>query len=141
MGMYTEFYFRASVKDGPVADWLDRQINGEQWFEEPFDNHTFFDSDRWALVFMAGGAVYQHSRRATFTRATASYERNWLVLSSSLKSYGDEIGQSIAWIDPHLKMCDGDLLGYSLYEDSTDDGDDWRDHPTLYFHNRTEVVA
>lgn len=29
MGMYTEFYFRANVKDGPVADWLDANINGD----------------------------------------------------------------------------------------------------------------
>ena len=29
MGMYTELYFRANIKEGPVADWLDSNINGE----------------------------------------------------------------------------------------------------------------
>lgn len=27
--MHTEFYFRANIKDGPVADWLERKIIGE----------------------------------------------------------------------------------------------------------------
>lgn len=150
MGMYTEFYFRADIKNGPVADWLELQINGKpgepdsaQWFDQGgYDEHPFFTLPRWDHVFRGGGAVYQESRVAIFRRpATCGPYHNQLVLSSSLKNYGDEISQFIAWIGPYLKMSSGDLLGYSLYEDSTDDGDDWRDHPTLYFHNRTEVRA
>lgn len=137
MGMYTEFAFRANIKDGPVADWLERQIGGE-WFENGgYDDHPFFACARWDSVFMGGGAVYQLSREALFTRPHPY--RNQLVLSSSLKNYGSEIEQFIKWITPHLQMSDGDFLGYSLFEDSTDDGDDYREHPTLFFHNREPV--
>lgn len=141
MGMYTEFYFRANIKDGPVADWLHTRINFVQAGGFRCDDHPFFDSDRWEGVFWGGGAVYQESRGPQFfprDTAICNYH-NKLVLSSSLKNYGSEIEQFVDWIDPHLDMSDGDFLGYSLYEDSTDDGEKWREHPVLYFHNREAV--
>ena len=141
MGMYTEFYFRANIKDGPVADWLERQIIGGEWFEKGgYDDHEFFATPRWDHVFRGGGAVYQESREAIFRRPQpcGPYD-NQLVLSSSLKNYSGETDLFIQWIMPHLKMSTGDFLGYSLYEDSTDDGDQWREHPTLFFMNRDEV--
>lgn len=145
MGMYTEFYFRANIKDGPVADWLERQIDGEEWFEHGYDSHPLFTLPRWTSVFMGGGAVYQESRTAIWRRKKVGGGgpyHNQLVLASSLKDYGDEGEQFIDWIGPHLDMGDGDFLGYSLYEDSTDNSDEgWREHPTLYFHKREEVRA
>ena len=141
MGMYTEFYFRARIEDGPVADWLDEQINGD-WFPAPFDDHEFFKSDRWSSVFIGGGAVYQESRTPIFRRKNTSGGGpygNEFVLASSLKNYGDEIASFLEWIMPHLDMHYGDYLGYSLYEDSCDDSDEYREHPTLYFHNREPV--
>jgi hypothetical protein len=139
MGMYTEFYFRANIKDGPVLDWLDTNINGESWFEQPFDDHPFFTCSRWSSVFIGGGAVYQESRRPILRRKVKTYERNTLVLASSLKNYDSEIGEFVAWIGPHLDMHAGDFLGYSLYEDSCDDTDAYREHPELYFHERPDV--
>lgn len=140
MGMYTEFYFRADIKDGDAADWLDKQINGDEaeWFESepqtPLKDHALFTTHRWRSVFIGGGSVSHESRSPTFYG-------NRLVLSSSLKNYDDEIENFINWITPHLKMFPGEYLGYSLYEDSTDDSKDYRDHPTLYFANREEVRA
>lgn len=142
MGMYTEFYFRANINEGEVADWLDRQINGEEWFNNGYDDHPLFECPRWTSVFMGGGAVYQESRRAIFRRKAASLGgpyHHQLVLASSLKDYGDEIAQFIDWIGPHLDMHYGDFLGYKLYEDSCDDGDEYREHPTLFFHGREAV--
>jgi len=138
MGMYTEFYFRANINDGPVADWLDANINGDDdWFRTPFDDHDFFTSDRWSSVLIGGGAVYQESRTPIFRRkqACGPYHHQ-LVIASSLKNYGDEIESFLEWISPHLDMHVGEFLGYSLYEDSDDDGDLWREHPTLHFHRR-----
>jgi hypothetical protein len=141
MGMYTEFYFRANVKDGPVADWLHTRINFLQEGGLPFDEHEFFQSDRWTSVLWGGGAVYQESRSPIFRRKDEAILvcHHTLVVASSLKNYGGEIDAFFDWIDPHLEMCDGEFLGYSLYEDSADDGDNWREHPTLYFHNRKPV--
>jgi hypothetical protein len=138
MGMYTEFYFRARIKDGAVTDWLDEQINGDNdWFPAPFDEHEFFKCDRWSHVFIGGGAVYQESRTPIFRRKNRSGGGpygNELVLASSLKNYGDEIESFMEWITPHLDMYHGNFLGYSLYEDSYDlVGDEYREHPTLYF--------
>lgn len=141
MGMYTEFYFRANINDGPVADWLERQISGEEWFEHIYDSHPFFTLPRWTSVFMGGGAVYQESRTAIFRRKTGGGGpyHNQLVLSSSLKNYGDEVKQFIDWIGPHLDMGYGDFIGYSLYEDSCDSDELYREHPYLYFHGRESV--
>jgi hypothetical protein len=143
MGMYTEFYFRANINDGPVADWLNGQINGDDdWFQTGYDDHPLFKCDRWVSVFIGGGAVYQESRSPIFRRkAPGGPYHHQLVIASSLKNYGDEIAQFIDWIDPHLDMSTGDYLGYSLYEDSdgTDDSEQWREHPTLYFHKREAV--
>jgi hypothetical protein len=143
MGMYTEFYFRANVKDGDVADWLDRQINGGEWFDGGgYDGHEFFTLPRWDSVLRGGGAVYQESRVAIFRRKHpfgGEPYRNQLVLASSLKNYGDEINSFVEWISPHLDMHVGDFLGYSLYEDSCDDEKLYREHPVLFFYEREPV--
>jgi hypothetical protein len=141
--MYTEFYFRANISDGPVADWLDEQINGDDdWFQTGYDSHPLFKCDRWTSVFIGGGAVYQESRKPIFRRKAQGggepYQHQ-LVLASSLKDYGDEIDQFIDWIGPHLDMHVGDFLGYKLYEDSCDGDDLYREHPTMYFHRREAV--
>lgn len=143
MGMYTEFYFRANIEDGPVADWLERQIVGDEWFKEPYSDEPFFKLPRWEGVFFAGGAVYQESRVAIFRRKDRPncIFHNSLVIASSSKSYGGEIDAFVEWIGPHLDMHTGDFLGYSLYEDSCDDADLYREHPTLYFHQRESVRA
>ena len=51
------------------------------------------------------------------------------------------MGLFVDWITPHLRMSNGDFLGYELYEDSTDDSNDYREHPTLYFYGRDAVQA
>lgn len=141
MGHYTEFSFRARITDKPataepIVDWLDQSINGELGFAEPFDNHPFFSLPRWIGVFIGGGAVYQYSSRPKFRRSKHSFEGNWLAIHSSLKDYGGETEAFIDWITPHLDMHYGDFLGYSLYEDSCDDEELYREHPTLYFYGR-----
>jgi len=149
MGMFTEFYFRADIKNGPVADWLERQVCGEEWFEAGFDDHEFFTLPRWSHVFIGDGAVYQESRRAIFRRVDYGRGYSQLVLASSLKDYDGEIEAFIAWIDPHLKMSAGALLGYSLYEDSAHIGLGWdrdrvdiyREHPRLFFAGCEAVRA
>lgn len=141
MGMYTEFYFRAKVKDGEVADWLNQQVNVGEWFyQRPTFNHEFFTLPRWESVFIGGGAVYQESRKPIF-RTSGKKHQNDLVIASSLKNYSGEIASFIDWITPHLHEHYGNFLGYELYEDSTDDTFDYREHPVLYFYGRDRVYA
>lgn len=138
MGMYTEFYFRANIKDGPFADWLDTQINHDGHFETRFAESDFPNDDRWYMPFIGGGAVYQESRRPIFRRKAAGYGEPYhhqLVLASSYKGGTFTADEFVEWITPHLDMFVGDFLGYSLPEDSDWDDPDgtYREHPTLYF--------
>lgn len=140
--MYTEFHFRAKIVDGPVSEWLDENINAGKWFDESYDaSEKFFQNPRWVSVFLGGGAVYQYSTDPVFRVAKASYEDSWLALHSSMKNYSDQIDEFIEWITPSLKMFDGEFLGYSLYEDSGECEDDWRERPILYFHGRKPVYS
>lgn len=142
MGMYTEFYFRANIKDGDFADWLDQQINHEGWFEKPFDDDEFFNDTRWHMPFIGGGAVYQESRTPIFRRKTqdgGDPYHHQLVLASSFKGGNSTADDFVKWITPHLDMHYGDFLGYSLYEDSCDGADEYREHPVLHFHGREAV--
>lgn len=146
MGMYTEFYFRASLKEGPVADWLEAQIVGGDNFDYGFDDHQFFQLPRWRSIFIGGGAVYQESRYPILRRKTISYREYKsatieLVLASSLKNYSDEIEHFIDWITPHLDSLYGEFPGYSLYEASVEDSDPYREHPILYFYGREPVYS
>lgn len=131
MGMYTEFYFRANVHDCEVADWLHHQINGEGRFDYPFNGHEFFTLPRWCSIF----------RRPIFRRKApiGGPYGNELAIASSLKNYSGETDSFIDWITPYLDMSDGDFLGYSLYEDSCDYDELYREHPVLYFHRREAV--
>lgn len=144
MGMYTEFYFRANIAPGTVAEWLHGEINDGGWFESGFDEHPFFKCSRWSSVFIGGGSVSQESRRPIFRRKAEGGGEPYhhqLVLASSLKDYGDEIDQFVEWIGPHLDMHAGDFLGYKLYEDTCDDSDQYREHPTLFFHMRDAIYS
>lgn len=143
MGMYTEFYFRAVVKEGPVADWLDQQINGgDDDPVTPYDDSEFFQDGYWQMIFWGSGAVYQESRPPIFRRATERYESTWLVIASSMK-HSVYIDRFITWIAPHLRQSPGDFLGYKLFEDSRPCGLGWgnpdrqpepdREQPTLIF--------
>lgn len=142
MGMYTEFYFRANVKAGDFAEWLDTQINGGGGFESRFDEADFPGNTSWYMPFIGGGAAYQESRRPIFRKRSSAGclpSKHQLVLASSFKGGTTMADDFVAWISPHLAMFVGDFLGYSLYEDSADNGAQWRDRPVLYFQGREPV--
>lgn len=140
MGMYTEFYFRARIKDCDVAEWLYQQIHLGGWFDTEYTfAHRFFTLPRWQSVFIGGAAVYQESRKPIFRKKNVYTKTNELVLASSLKNYSQEIESFIDWITPELDEHYGTFLGYSLYEDSCDDSDEYREHPKLFFYGREPV--
>jgi hypothetical protein len=145
MGMYTEFYFRANIKEGEFADWLDQQINHEGGFEKPFDPDPFWPHyDHWYMPFIGGGAVYQESRTPIFrlkTTGAGEPYHHQLVLASSYKGGNSTADDFVKWIGPYLDMHTGDFLGYSLYEDSCDGADLYREHPHFYYHQRDLVMG
>lgn len=146
MSNYTEFYFRANVKDGPVADWLHSRINHLRSIGLRCDGHPFFDNPDAECVFWGQNAAYQEARQPVFRRkdqAICQWD-NSIVIASSLHNYGNAIGQFIDWITPHLHHVTGEFLGYSLHEDSWPVDYPWggealqapavhREQPHLYF--------
>lgn len=136
MGMYTEFFFRAPLrKDAPakLIDWLDDLANNPDGEAVPYDDHEFFQCERWESALYGGGAVYHITQALRFTRGTdASYDGPHLIVHSSLKNYGGEIEAFVDWITTYVNAFPGDFLGYSLHEDSKNDYDD-EDRPTLIF--------
>ena len=125
--MYTEFHFRAHLKEDGSADALVQWLKDEKpWDRTPFNAHEFFQCDRWSNLFCSGGAVYQQSMPYRFTmKGVAGSFYNELFIHSSFKHYGHEIELFLDWIDPFVDAYPGDFLGYSLYEES--------ETPTLYF--------
>lgn len=132
MGMYTEFHFRAHLKeDGSAAkvmEWLDNL----HWESKPFDDHPLFSSPRWQAVFNGAGACYQFARPMAVRYVGEdrgpwdSYSYNELLIHSSLKNYGNEIELFLDWIRPYIDARYGpEFIGYSLYEEDVE--------PKLYY--------
>lgn len=139
MGMYTEFYFRAELKnDPPLIAWLSVDV----WESEPFDQHEFFTQPRWRHIFDGAGAVYQFARPLRVQPKEHSWQEARITISSSLKHYGNEIDTFLSWIHPYLEHEDGEFLGYSLYEDSYSDHDGVnRERPIFYYFSEDRIFA
>ena len=140
MGMYTEFYFRSFFPkdvDPRLLDWFEHGSDASYVDLEPFEPHPFFEADRWQSVLYGGGAVYQISRPPHLHRGNPdhSWDYSTLEIHSSFKNYGGEIDLFLEWITPYLAAYPGDLLGFSLYEESRSNGysDHDQDRPTLHF--------
>lgn len=131
MGHYTEVFLRAHLKsDTPdrLVAWFDHLANGDDrivpgepdpW--PPYDDHRFFDADRyWERMFCSGGAAYQISRRVQFRKAEHPAEPHELICMVSAKFV--PVDEFVDWISPWLSHYPGDFLGYSLFEDSRPDG-------------------
>lgn len=120
MGMYTEFFFRAEVRNKGVEAYLDRIINTNE--ATALDDHPFFSEDRWHSLFFCSSAYFNtggcHFRRVD------NYSSE-LIIHSSFKHYGDEIRQFYDWITPYLDEEPRTFLGFSLYEED--------EKPTLHY--------
>lgn len=134
MGMYTEVFFRAELKkDAPekLVDWFATTLNPEgKWGEmTPYDDHALFYLPRWRSVFWSSS--YSHPQGESKFHPSDGIRNACIVIHSSLKDYSGETDAFVDWITPWLDHCEGDLLGYSLYEDSRFDGE--REQPELIF--------
>lgn len=134
MGMYTELFFRAELKeDAPeeLVEYLATVLNPDGHWSAmaPFDDHLFFQCDRWRSAFWSSS--YSHPQGESKFHPSDGIRNACIVIHSSLKNYGGEIDAFVEWITPWVDHCEGDLLGYSLYEDSRFDGE--REQPELIF--------
>lgn len=141
MGMYTEVFFRGEIrKDAPAGlhEWLRNATSPVRRPIDPFDDHRFFSLPRWSSVFGCSSAHFP-TVGSNFKRRTFGTEEVCeLFIHSSLKNYDDEIETFFEWISPFVEGLPGDFIGYSLYEDTKGDYDDW-EIPTMHFLPRSEL--
>ncbi|ASN69230.1 hypothetical protein 7S3_52 [uncultured Caudovirales phage] len=129
MGMYTEVHFRGEIEErnnGKLINWLSAVVDGQS--VEPFEDHPFFDTDRWRSVF-AGSSAYFATRGSKLgIREWGSSTAFELFVSSSLKNYDDEAEKFFDWINQYITgFRGGDFIGYSRYEEDPS--------PRLYFYS------
>lgn len=121
MGMYTEIFFRATLrKDVPeeVVNVLKYMVSHDNAELETLPEHALFNSRRW--TFLGGSWSYYFPRPAESKFIKDEITGQWcLALNANIKNYGNEIRHFFDWIDPYVHASEGEFLGYELYEEDT----------------------
>lgn len=128
MGMYTEVFFRGSIReDAPevVIDAIQSIVHGGG--ERPDIDHPLFDCTRWDSLGTCSSAYFPTPAKSAI-KQDAYNGTMALILHANLKNYDDEIEKFFDWIDPYVDARPGEFLGYSLYEEVDPDS-----APTPYF--------
>lgn len=123
MGMYTEFFFRAELRQGVIAERATQQLHSIDNGVAFIDDDPFFKTPRWRMLFQ-GGSAYFPTRGFEFEYCP-SENRYRVFIHSSFKCYDNEIALFLDWIDHIVDALPGEFLGYSLYEED--------EQPTLYY--------
>ena len=138
MSNYTELFFRAKFRrDVPpeLLDWFDRLANDENAPVEPYDDHPLFGLKNWQWPILGADEIAFPliAPALQFTRGVEGqpWSQPRLVIHSSAPDRG-KVSAFVDWITPYVAALPGELLGYSLYEDT--DGD----KPQLIFMQKQE---
>ena len=122
MGMYTELVISTRIVDVPeVINILKlmtaRDLNIEFSAIKELPSHPLFVSDRWRFMLMSSSYYFTP---AVSTLLEYDYiGRNWSFINrSDFKNYGNEINLFLDWLDPYIDAHDGEMVGYSRYEES-----------------------
>lgn len=130
MGMYTEIFFRATLKQDVPESVLApfRAMLGELEAESiELPDHELFQRGRWYML--ARGSSYYFPEHAQSHLVQDDIRGAWCVLlHASIKNYDGEIEAFFDWIDPYVDAYQGEFLGYSLYEETGPDTP-----PTCYY--------
>ena len=130
MGMYTEIYVKAVLKedvDDNVINILKYMLGMDDVELEDLEipSHSLFATGRWHYMLRSGSYYHIPYTIKLFEYNDIS-ENYSLVVRSDFKNYQGEIGKFFDWITPYVEK-DGDktFIGYSLYEEDYE--------PTLYY--------
>jgi hypothetical protein len=120
MGMYTEIFFRAEVDE--EAAQIIKKLGREDVWDWP--DHEFFRAPRFTMVTSCSSYYFPQANH--FVVEYDDIAKAWSVsFRANLKNYDNEIEKFFDWVDPHVRMGDGEFIGYSLYEED--------EAPTLRF--------
>lgn len=120
MGMYTEFHFNCELKsDVPnevieVLQYMLRDNNDAMC--PPLPSHPLFKTARWDWMLRSDSYYFPAD-----THSTLRWDENecwYLCIRCNLKNYSGEIEHFVDWIMPYIDEVDGELLGFSRYENN-----------------------
>jgi len=133
MGMYTEFFFRTTLKKDLPADVLAvvkyfGGVTDERPTEDELPDHPLFKCYRWEMLGRSyGQGRFDTMRQRDESKGAWGWDHNdggTLAFWCEFKNYESEIQKFIDWITPHLASTLPEYLGYSLYEED--------DEPRIY---------
>jgi hypothetical protein len=120
MGMYTELVVSTSIEDNPeVINVLKLMIAEDLDVPEikELPKHPLFETPRWN--YMLRSASYYFTPAASSLLQYDKFSKNWSFINrSDFKNYDNEINLFLDWLDPYIDAVDGEMIGYSRYEES-----------------------
>lgn len=127
MGMYTEIYVKACIKDDPQAI-IPLKLMTKLIEDLPvgfqLDDHPFFKTDRW--TWMLRSSSYYFVPLSVCRLEYNEIAKCWsLVASADLKNYTGEIGHFFDWLKPYVDELTRTHIGHHRYEEE--------DEPTLVY--------
>jgi hypothetical protein len=112
MGMYTELYFRAGLKeDTPPA-----VITTLQSMCEGTAETTPFGDGRCPFMFRSS-SHYHHPIAVSSLDWLGYIDKWYLFVRCDMKNYSGEIESFLDWIAPYLDLSVGDYVGHIFYEE------------------------
>ena len=119
MGMYTEIYINADLKENTPAEVINT-LKAMCEFDRDSDHLQGFPN-RWAFLFGSGSYYTPNTSAQSLTFDDIG--RNWSIIGKGdIKNYDEEIQKFFDWIKP---WCEDGFIGYHRYEEQ------WS--PTLVF--------
>ena len=120
MGMYTEIFFRAVVREEAAEIMGGAARTGIL----PEKGDPFFNHARAAMLFRrAGSAYFPKANHFEIQPEMYSLDRWSVSFRANIKNYEREIQEFFYWVAPHV--CESGFIGYQLYEEDI--------LPTLYY--------
>jgi hypothetical protein len=127
MGMYTELFMSCRIKNDPEVIAILKYMIGEEEVKPNLPDHELFKTDRWH--FMLRCSSYYFVPRVVHLLEYDDIGGYWCFINrSDFKNYDNEVTLFIDWILPYMRDSDGDMIGYSRYEED--------ERPIVYFCKR-----
>lgn len=133
MGMYTELVVSTRIFDEPeVINVLKFMIATDLDVPEikEIPTHPLFETPRWR--YMLRSASYYFTPTASSLLEYDKIGKSWSFINrSDFKNYDNEINLFLDWLDPYIDASDGEMIGYSRYEES--------DEPTIRYKGKLDA--
>lgn len=123
MGMYTEIYFSANLKDNlpqevqAVIAYMATANAEISVILDSLPAHSLFQSERWKWLMVGHSYYFNGSSFRVFRRDKIG--NFWaLTFKADIKNYQDEIGKWLDFITPYLEPSYGpEHIGHFRYEE------------------------